>query len=65
VALFVAPPHIDEDSQKLDSDGEQGHTSICSLEGRRISQFADDMDNTDAEGDIEVSSANLHGTECN
>lgn len=65
VALFAAPAHIDEDSQQSDSDGEQDHASVCSLEGRGISQFADDTDNADTEGDIVVSSADLHGTEHN
>jgi hypothetical protein len=64
-ALFVAPAHIDEDSQQSDSGGEQDHTSVCGLEGRGMSQLADDMDNADAEGDIAVSSADLHGTEQN
>jgi len=53
VALFAAPAHIDEDSQQLDSGGEQDHASICSLEGRGILQLTNDMNNADAEGDIQ------------
>ena len=65
VVLFAAPAHVDEDSQQSDSGGEQSHASICGLEGRGMSQLADDMDNADTEGVIAVSSADLHGTEHN
>jgi len=63
--LFVAPAHVDEASQQSDSGEEQDHTNVCGLEGRGISQLANDMDNADTESDIAVSSADLHGTEHN
>jgi len=63
--LFAAPAYVDEASQQLDSGEEQDHTNVCSLEGRGILQLTDDTDNADAESDIAVSSANLHGTEHN
>jgi len=61
----VAPAHVDKASQQSDSGEEQDHANICGLEGRGILQLTNDTDNADAESDIAVSSADLHGTKHN